>query len=123
MAKGMNGGAQMKAKPTTKASATVKKTVKKRTKTLASAKAVRDTSEPKRVKVPLAEVKMLAAIAEKKIKATKKLTAAEKIERLEDLADTLERAKRFGGLSKCGVWGINHSHVPVEPYDRSLLES
>jgi len=126
MAKGMSGGTQAKAKPKTKASATalaVKKTVKKRPKTLSAAKAVRDTSEPKRTKVPLAEIEMLAVKAEKRIKTTRKLTTARKTRMLELLAEALEHARRLGGLSKCGAWSINHMHEPPEPFDRRLLES
>jgi len=150
MAKWTNGGSPVKAKPKTKAAAVVKKTVKKRPKTAPEVKYITDMSEaelkklrlkfdreadeflakqaalgikePKPKVVPLAEVEVLAAKAEKMIKAAKKLSAAQKTKRLAEVAITLEQAKGWGGLSKSGAWGLAHMHVPPEPFDRRLLE-
>jgi hypothetical protein len=73
--------------------------------------------KPRPQKVPLAEVEVLAAVALKKIKAARKLPADEKAWRLAEVADTLERARGWGGLSKDGAWWLKNAHVPTEPYD------
>jgi hypothetical protein len=88
----------------------------------AAKKTVKGVSEPKPDVVPLAEVEVLAAKTEKMIKATRKLSATEKAERLERLAERLARARGWGGLSKSGAWMLAHMHEPVEPYDiRAVL--
>ncbi|GBU22381.1 hypothetical protein R80B4_02289 [Fibrobacteres bacterium R8-0-B4] len=111
------------AKPAKKRSKTLaaalsSKPVKKRS---AAAKtravAVRTPSDIKPTVVPLAEIEVLAAKAEKTIKAARNLSAADKAWRLEDVARSLKNARGWGGLSKCGASGLAHIHEPVRPYD------
>jgi hypothetical protein len=64
--------------------------------------------EPKPKVVPLAEVEVLAAKAVKMIKAKRSASPEEKAKRLRQVAETLERARGWGGLSKCGAWGLKH---------------
>jgi len=64
--------------------------------------------EPKPEIVPLAEVEVLAAKAVKMIKAKRSASPEEKAKRLRQVAETLERARGWGGLSKCGAWGLKY---------------
>ncbi|GBU21510.1 hypothetical protein R80B4_01403 [Fibrobacteres bacterium R8-0-B4] len=86
--------------------AVASKPVKKRS--ASAAKFAATTTEPKYAPVPLAEVEVLAAKAEKMIKAKRSLPAAEKAERLARLARTLENARVWGGLSASGAWVLAH---------------
>jgi len=63
---------------------------------------------PKPEIVPLAEVEVLAAKAVKMIKAKKSLSPEKKAWHLADVANTLERARSKGGLSKGGVWDLKY---------------
>jgi len=65
-------------------------------------------SEPKPDIVPLAEVEVLAAKAVKMIKAKRSVSPEKKARKLASVAETLERARGWGGLSKCGAWGLKH---------------
>ena len=123
----------------------VKKTVKKRTAAL-SAAAVKKLSETEflalraalerrplseltdaewqvRNTVTLAEVEVLAARALRLIKASKKLSADRKAWALADVADTLERARVRGGISKCGALWLKHAHEPPQPIDMETLKA
>jgi hypothetical protein len=64
--------------------------------------------EPKPEIVPLAEVEVLAAKAVKMIKANRTVSPEKKARRLASVAETLERARGWGGLSKSGAWGLKH---------------
>jgi len=75
---------------------------------LGAAKPVRDADNPKPTVVTVAEVEALAATAEKLIKSKRTLSAAEKAEKLADVAETLAKARKWGGLSKRGVWWLVH---------------
>ncbi len=102
----------LSSKPVKKRSAAVKalsvKAVKKRSVSSAKvSKAVKPASdELKPTVVPLAEVTLLAAKAVKMIVAKKSLPAAKKARKLVSVAETLERASGWGGLSACGAWGL-----------------
>jgi hypothetical protein len=134
-------------KPAKKASAVkpVKKTVKKRTAAL-SAASVKKLSETEflalraalerrplseltdaewrvRNTVTLAEVEVLAARALRLIKASKKLSADRKAWALADVADTLEKARGRGGISKCGASMLKHAHLPPQPLDMETLKA
>jgi hypothetical protein len=107
----------------------VKKTVKKRTAALPAPlkKAVARAAAAgrpftraevellKRGFVPLDEVEALAARAVRLIKASKKLSAADKAWNLNDVADTLEKARGWGGISKAGALLLSHEHLPPGP--------
>jgi hypothetical protein len=62
----------------------------------------------KRNRVPLAEVEVLAAAAVKMIKAKRSASPEEKARKLDMVADKLEKAKGWGGLSKSGAWVLKH---------------
>jgi len=79
--------------------------------------------KPRPQKVPLAEVEVLAATALKRIKASRKLPPDEKAWRLADVADTLERARGWNGLSKCGASWLKHAHEPPQPYDIEAIKA
>jgi len=64
--------------------------------------------EPKPEIVPLAEVEVLAAKAVKMIKAKRSLSPEEKAWKLADVADSLEKARVWGGLSGNGAWGLKY---------------
>ena len=103
-----------RSKPVKKTAKAAAKPAKKRSKPL-SAVAGLPALKPK--KVPLAEVEVLAAAALKRIKASRKLPPDEKAWRLADVAETLEKARGWGALSKDGAWWLKRAHVPTEPYD------
>jgi hypothetical protein len=97
------------------------KTVKKRSKSLSAAAlkpvkksvkrvfaAVADDDGWRPEIVPLAEVEVLAAKAVKMIKAKRSASPEKKARRLASVAETLERARGWGGLSKSGAWGLKH---------------
>jgi len=108
-----------RAKPVKKTAA---KPAKKRSKSLSAGKRERFIKQPAEViarlpkprpqKVSLAEVEIVAAAAIKKIKASRKLSPDEKAFRLADVADSLERARGWGGLSRAGVSIMKHAHEP-----------
>jgi len=123
----------------------MKKTVKKRTAAL-SAAAIKKLSETEflalraelelrpiselteaewrvRNTVTIAEVEVLAARALRLIKASKKLSADRKAWALAHVADTLERARGRGGISKCGASMLKHAHEPPQPLDMETLKA
>jgi len=99
--------------------------VKKRSKTLVAGKPLSD-AERLKLKldaVPLAEVEVLAARAVRLIKASKKLSADEKAEKLARVARTLGNARNWGALSKCGASMLKRAHLPPQPFDLEALKA
>ena len=84
------------------------KTVKTRVKRSAVRLPVADENGWKPEIVPLAEVEVLAAAAVKMIKAKRSASPEEKARKLDMVADKLEKAKGWGGLSKSGAWVLKH---------------
>jgi hypothetical protein len=113
-----------RSKPVKKASAALAsavKPVKKRSKVSAAVKTVKTRVKRPAVRlpvadengwkpeiVPLAEVEVLAAAAVKMIKAKRSASPEEKARKLDMVADKLEKAKGWGGLSKSGAWVLKH---------------
>jgi len=97
--------------------------VKKRSKTLAAGKPLSDAERLKLSFVSVAEVEVLAARAVRLIKASRKLSADEKAERLEDVAGMLERAIGRGGISKAGASMLARRHLPPQPLDLEALKA
>jgi hypothetical protein len=87
-------------------SAAVLKPAKKSIKKVFAAVADDDGWRPEIV--PLAEVEVLAVKAVKMIKANRSVSPEKKARRLASVAETLERARGWGGLSKSGAWGLKH---------------
>jgi hypothetical protein len=64
--------------------------------------------EPKPEIVPLAEVEVLAAKAVKMIKAKRSASPEKKARKLAEVAETLEKARRNGGVPKGGVFDLKY---------------
>jgi hypothetical protein len=95
-----------RSKPVKKASAV--KPVKKRSKVSAVRLPVADENGWTPEIVPLAEVEVLAAAAVKMIKAKRSASPEKKAVKLALVEESLELARGWGGLSKCGAWGLKH---------------
>jgi len=77
--------------------------------------------EPEPEAVPLAEVEVLAAKAVKLIKAKKSLSPERKAGKLARVAETLEWARGWGGLSKHGAWWLANVHDLNGTFDKRAV--
>jgi len=77
--------------------------------------------EPEPEVVPLAEVEALAAKAVKLIKAKRSLSAERKAGKLKRVAETLESARRQGGLPKHCAWWLANVHDLNGTFDKRAV--